>query len=202
MVDFDSKAATWDSDPMKRERARVAADAIRAALPDAGRMRALEYGCGTGLLSFELKDLFEHITLADTSPGMISVLTKKIYAAEAANMSPLLLDENARPLAANAFDAIYSMMALHHIDDVAGTLRDFHMMLRSEGWLGVIDLDREDGSFHGEDAIDVHLGFDRDEFGRMVMDAGFGEPTFKTLFTITKGGRKYPVFMMSASKRA
>ena len=78
MTNFDSRAKTWDSDPKKVERAAQVAQAIRAALPLQPGMTALEVGCGTGLLSFALQSDFAHITLADTSEGMLDVLAAKI----------------------------------------------------------------------------------------------------------------------------
>src|SRR5690606_42045723 len=45
---FDEKAATWDDDPAKVERARVVADALRDAVPPGPTTRLLEYGAGTG----------------------------------------------------------------------------------------------------------------------------------------------------------
>ena len=43
-------------------------------------MHALDYGCGTGLLSFPLKDELGHITLNDNSAGMLEVVQEKILA--------------------------------------------------------------------------------------------------------------------------
>jgi cyclopropane fatty-acyl-phospholipid synthase-like methyltransferase len=55
MSDFDARAATWDDDPAKGERAQAIADAIVRTAPLSDAMRAMEYGCGTGLLSFMLR---------------------------------------------------------------------------------------------------------------------------------------------------
>ena len=55
MTNFDERAKDWDSDPKKVERARAVAEAIRKAIPLTANMSALEYGCGTGLLSFALQ---------------------------------------------------------------------------------------------------------------------------------------------------
>ena len=49
---FDERAKTWDDDPTKTARAEVVAAGIRAQVPLAAGMIGLEYGCGTGLLSF------------------------------------------------------------------------------------------------------------------------------------------------------
>ena len=48
MSDFDARAATWDDDPTKVERAQAVADAIVRSVPLASTMRAMEYGAGTG----------------------------------------------------------------------------------------------------------------------------------------------------------
>src|SRR5436190_144034 len=66
-TDFDARAETWDDDPAKVERARAVADEIIARVPLSRTMRALEYGCGTGLLSFMLRERVGDITLADVS---------------------------------------------------------------------------------------------------------------------------------------
>jgi hypothetical protein len=65
MSDFDARAATWDDDPAKVERAQAVADAIVRSVPLASAMRAMEYGCGTGLLSFMLRPRLGEVTLAD-----------------------------------------------------------------------------------------------------------------------------------------
>ena len=92
MTDFDERAKDWDTDPAKVDRARAVADAIRRALDIRPGMTALEYGCGTGLLSFFLQSDFASIILADTSQGMLEVLRDKIKVAKTAHMHPVRLD--------------------------------------------------------------------------------------------------------------
>ena len=81
--DFDARAATWDDDPTKVARARAIADAILREVPLAASMDALEYGAGTGLLGFMLRDRVADLTLADVSDGMLEVAAKKIAAPRA-----------------------------------------------------------------------------------------------------------------------
>ena len=40
-------------------------------------------------------------------------------------------------------------MTMHHIEDVSALVRTFRGMLKPGGWLAPVDLDTEDGSFHG-----------------------------------------------------
>ena len=115
MTSFDERAKDWDSDPMKVDRARTMADAIRVAVDIHPSMTAPEYGCGTGLLNFFLQNEFASITLSDTSQGMLAVLLDKIRPAKTVHMHPVRLDLASDPLPAQRFDVTYSLMVLHHI---------------------------------------------------------------------------------------
>ena len=200
-TDFDSRAETWDEDPAKVERAQAVADQIVARVPLSRTMRALEYGCGTGLLSFMLRERLGDITLADVSDGMLAVAARKIEAAGDASMRAVKLDFFADPVPPNAFDVIYSLMTLHHIPDTAGILERFRSALATPGFLCIADLDSEDGSFHGA-GFDGHLGFDRSELAAKARRAGFASAEFTTAYRLTKavGGetRTFPVFLMVA----
>ncbi len=203
MSEFDAKAVTWDQDPMKVERALTVGRAIAEAVPVEGR-RILEYGCGTGLLGFALQPQAGHVTLADTSEGMLEVLRGKIAATGAENMAPLRLDLLADPLPEARFDVVCSLMTLHHIPDTEGILRKFHEVLAPGGWVALADLDAEDGSFHGAGVTDVHLGFDRERLSRQLSEAGFQEPRIETVFRITRPvegtPRVFPIFLALARR--
>ena len=125
-TDFDARAATWDDDPAKVERAQAVADAMAREVPLARSLRALEYGCGTGLLSFLLRPRLGDITLADVSTGMFDVAAGKIAAACDPAMRAVKLDLLIDPLPDTRFDLVYSLMALHHIPDTAAILQRFH----------------------------------------------------------------------------
>jgi ubiquinone/menaquinone biosynthesis C-methylase UbiE len=204
MTNFDERAKDWDSDPDKVERARAVAEAIRRTIPLTKDMRVLEYGCGTGLLSFALQSDLGQITLADTSQGMLDVLTQKIASAGVTNMQPVRLDLASEPLPAERFDLTYSLLTLHHIHDVNDILIKFRDLLLPNGYLLVADLDKEDGSFHTDGTTDVHLGFDRDELQKTVENLGFGNVTFSTAYKIKKKigneEKAFPVFLMTAKK--
>jgi ubiquinone/menaquinone biosynthesis C-methylase UbiE len=204
VINFDERAKDWDSDPAKVERAFVVADAIRAAVPLKPAMTALEYGCGTGLLSFALQLEFDSITLADTSQGMLDVLAGKIKASGVRNMHPLRLDLSSDPLPDTRYGIIYSLMALHHIPGTGKVLRQFHTLLDAGGYLCISDLEKEDGTFHGKQVTGVHHGFDRNALQCQVEAAGFRHVRFSSAHTIRKredsGERTYPLFLMVAEK--
>ncbi len=203
--DFDARAAAWDDDPTKIERARAIADAIAREAPLAGRMHALEYGSGTGLIGLMLRSRVADLTLADISDGMLAVARQKIAAAGDPNLHAIKLDLMTDPLPASRFDLVFSAMTLHHIADTDGILRRFRAVLREPGLLCVADLDREDGSFHGT-GFDGHNGFDRDDLAVKARNAGFQGPRFSTAYEMQKeaagGLRTYPIFLMIARAEA
>ena len=117
-MSFDEKAKDWDKDPKKVSRAKLFADEIVGFLNGYKVENALEFGSGTGLVSFNLFKRFDNITLADTSRGMIEVLKEKIEMTGAENMKPLLINILEEPLPGTRFEIIYTLLTLHHIHDV------------------------------------------------------------------------------------
>lgn len=200
---FDAKARQWDENPVFRERGQKIAQAIREAVSPTRAMSALDYGCGTGQLSFPLKDELGAILMADSSRGMLDVLTEKIAAHGVTNMTPVKLDLLIDPPPAQRFDLIYTSMTLHHVPDTDRLLRIFHDLLKPGGTLCIADLDKEDGSFHGPE-VDVHHGFERSELSRRATQTGFSDIHFQTVFSIAKdreaGTQEYPVFLMTARR--
>jgi len=200
-MDFDEKAETWDADPVKWERACAVADALRRRIPLSPAWHALEYGCGTGQLSFALHADLDRITLADSSRGMLAVLKDKIAAAGLSHLHPLALDLLTDPPPAERYDLIYTLMTLHHVADTDRLLRAWHDLLRPDGWLGIADLDVEDGSFHGP-GFTGHNGFDREALRAQLIGAGFGAVDFSTCYVMRKatgqGVREYPLFLAVA----
>ena len=204
MIDFDERAKDWDSDPKRAQRARAVAEGIQAGVPLAPNMTAFEYGCGTGLLSFALQPLLAHITLADSSTGMLAVLEEKIAASGIRNMTPMKLDLATDSLPQARFDLIYTLMTLHHVADTDKLLRAFFTLLNKRGFLCVADLDQEDGSFHGPE-FPGHKGFNRIELSERAERNGFAKSTFTNVFQMTKhvngSNKEFPMFLLVAEKR-
>ena len=198
---FDERAATWDEDPAKVERAAVVADAIVATVPLGPATRLLEYGAGTGLVTQALRDHVGPVTLADTSEGMRAVMQAKVDARTltAARIWSLDLATDAPP--DEHFDLIVTVMALHHIAELAPVLASFAALLAPGGHLCIVDLDREDGSFHGE-GFAGHHGFRRPELADQLTAAGFGEAAFQDCHEMVRDGVRYTIFLAVAGPRS
>ncbi|MFZ2955303.1 MAG: class I SAM-dependent methyltransferase [Candidatus Ozemobacteraceae bacterium] len=202
-MNFDSKAKSWDLNPVTLERTLAIADAIRTKVPLEPWFSAFEYGCGTGLLSFHLQPYVKNICLADTSDGMLEVLREKISTSAVKNMTPMKMDLLSDTLPAGQFDLIYTSMTLHHIKNIDQILNLFQSMLKESGYLCIADLDKEDGSFH-EDPFDGHLGFDREDLKNEVHRQKFENIQFSTVYEMTKiinnQPKMFPIFLMIAQK--
>jgi 2-polyprenyl-3-methyl-5-hydroxy-6-metoxy-1,4-benzoquinol methylase len=198
---FDAKARTWDDDPTKVERARRVADAIAAAIPALERKTVFEYGSGTGLLGLALQPRVAAVTMADSSREMIAVAREKIAAGAVRNATALELDltTGARPDA--RYDAVCTLLALHHIPEIVPVLEAFHALLVPGGAVCIADLDEEDGTFHGP-GLPVHLGISRGKLEEGLVASGFRDVRFSTVAEIEKrteaGVRRYPVFLAIA----
>ncbi len=202
---FDEKAKTWDDKSERFERAKLLANNIIENVSGLSSMEAFEYGCGTGLLSFQLQSYLKHITLADTSKGMLKVLEQKIQDSQVTNMTSMQLNlEESEPPYKNTYDLIYNSNTLHHIENYERVLQQLYYMLKFKGYLFVFDLYAEDGSFHGEE-FTGHNGFDPEQLKKLLIHIGFSEVSHQHIYSInkqTENGeyRSYPVFAMKCRK--
>lgn len=204
MNEFDIKATEWDKNLMHRDRAEAVADAIMKRIPLNREMTALEFGAGTGLLSFILRDHLREITLIDNSPGMVKVLNEKKDASKADNLTVLNIDLVNADYSEKHFDLIYTLMVLHHVDDVAGMIRKFYDLLNSGGYLAIADLYPEDGSFHGP-GFHGHKGFDPEVLSGILVKEGFGNIEHSKVYVISKktddgAVKPFDVFLMTARR--
>lgn len=199
MSRFDSVARDWDKDQMHIDRSIVIASELEKTIPLNKSMKALEYGAGTGFLSFLLKEKFSEITLMDSSGEMIKVCQEKVDYYGTKHIKPLYFD-----LEHNNYDqkvdVIYNLMVLHHVNEVEALLIKFYTMLNSGGYLAIADLYAEDGSFHGPD-VKVHWGFNPEKLHETLTSVGFKHIEYKPVFEIKReSGRVYPIFLFVAKK--
>ena len=199
MNSFDSKAREWDKDKMHTERSQAIAAELEKMIPLNHSMKALEYGAGTGILSFLLKDKFSEITLMDNSIEMIKVCEEKVEFHNARHIKPVWYDLEHKNYT-KKFDIIYNQMVLHHVVEVEPILHKFYSLLNSGGYLAIADLYTEDGSFHGPE-VKVHMGFDQIHLSDILKQIGFKNVKHKTCFEVKRdSGKNFPVFLLTGQK--
>jgi tRNA (cmo5U34)-methyltransferase len=199
MSSFDSRARDWDKDKMHMERSVAIAAELEKMIPIRPSMKALEYGAGTGILSFLLKDKFAEITLMDSSQEMIKVCKEKVEYYKATHIKPIWLDLEHNEYD-EKFDVIYNQMVLHHVNDINFMLQKFYSLLNTGGYLAIADLFSEDGSFHGPE-VKVHWGFDPENLAKTLKTIGFKNIEYRTCFEVKRDtGKKFPVFLLVGYK--
>jgi ubiquinone/menaquinone biosynthesis C-methylase UbiE len=204
-MNFDEKAKGWDLDPDRVARARAFANEILNAAGSRKFSNALEFGSGTGNVSFQLADKFASITLADTSEGMLEVLREKIASGNITNMNPFLINESYPLTSKKGFDIVYTLLTLHHVNNLNSIFSDLSTVLKPGGLLFIGDLVTEDGSFHHRDPeFDGHKGFNVDELKELMKNNGFEPVMDKIFYTIGREHnsvlKQYPLFIIEGKK--
>jgi tRNA (cmo5U34)-methyltransferase len=203
MNNFNQRAQTWDNNPMHAERSAAIAENLIKRIPVKPEMIALDFGAGTGILSFMLANRFRSITMMDSALGMVSVMQDKVKEQGFANLKPVLFDLVKNVYETETFDCLFTQMVLHHISDIDGIFSRFYTVLRPGGYVAIADLYPEDGSFHG-DSFDGHFGFDVIELTEKLERAGFKDVSTESCFIYRKmtekGLKDFPIFLMIASK--
>ena len=204
MSEFDVRAKDWDMNPMHNERSKAIAQQMIQTLSLSKNMKAMEFGAGTGLLSYYLKDQFTEITLVDSSSEMLKKAAVKFEDQPHLHLNTVHIDLEKEEYTEGMFDIIYSQMVLHHIKDVSLILNKFHRLLNHGGILAIADRYQEDGSFHDGD-INVHHGFDPEKLITILRMMDFQVTGATPCFVIkkelaSKEIREFPVFLLNAVK--
>jgi ubiquinone/menaquinone biosynthesis C-methylase UbiE len=204
-MSFDEKAKDWDKDPKKVERAEIFAMEIKNIIGNNLVESALEFGSGTGLVSFQLKNIFRSIYLADTSKGMIEVLKTKIENEKLSSFSPLLISDTKDLLSHPPVDVIFTLLTLHHVINIDEAFQVFGKLIRKGGYLFIGDLVTENGSFHTSDPhFDGHFGFDTAILKEKLAREGFECIEDKIFHSIERETNSdlinFPLFILSLKK--
>jgi tRNA (cmo5U34)-methyltransferase len=204
MSEFDQKAQEWDKNKMHLERTIAVAGQLKKLIPFLPNMKAMEFGAGTGLLSFYLKERFSEITLMDSSIEMLKMAEQKMEPGDLLKFRTVFFNLEKEEYIGDHFDIIYSQMVMHHIRDLYAIFKKVYHMLTQGGMLAIADLYQEDGSFHDGD-MNVHFGFDPEKLTTILLKQGFQTsqvaPCYVMRKEISTGKvKEYPVFLLTAKK--
>jgi len=192
---FDKAAVEWDADALRKELTSAVAEAVKEMCEINSEMSVMEYGCGTGNLSFMLADKVAGITAVDSSAGMIAEMQKKLANSAETKIKPVLLDFTGNAVLDEKFDLIITVMTLHHIEHQERLLAKFAEMLLPGGKVFIADLYEEDGSFH-TDKVVPHNGFCPEKLASQLHSCELKNCQQATIHTISKNNKEYPMFAL------
>lgn len=174
---FDSMAERYDS-PERVVIAELIAGEMRAALGDMPGKRAIDYGCGTGLIGFALIDLFASLLFVDASPRMIERVERKIEETHSGNARALCCDFAEGLPPGERADVLLASQVLLHVREIEPLLRRFAAVLAPGGRLLIADFDKNEKIRSDK----VHNGFVQSTLVDACARAGFASARAHTFY--------------------
>jgi len=187
---FDNEAKDWDKNSRRVAVAKSVYEAIKKAIKIEKEFSILDFGCGTGLLSYNFKNDVKKIVGIDKSIKMVEEFNKKSNNKNIKAYCKDLKDVN------ETFDLIISSMTFHHIKDIENLLKNMKKILKKDGFICIADLEKEDGTFHdkGNEGV-YHFGFEKKYLVDIFTKKGF-KKIFEDRVFIIKKHRDFPVFLL------
>jgi cyclopropane fatty-acyl-phospholipid synthase-like methyltransferase len=195
---FEHKSKSWDMSSMRVKNAKGIAELIVKNIKLNKAMKLMDFGAGTGLLSYFIAPFVSKITAVDNSPSMLLEFKNKCN--EFVCETEVIEKDLSKDTLDEKFDGIISSMTIHHLEDIVALFKKFYNMLNDGGFIAIADLDTEDGSFHSDGTGVFHHGFDREVLEAIAEEAGFKEIHFELASTINKPHATFTVFLMTAVK--
>lgn len=162
--------------------AKVSSDAIGEYLVDAKSKKAIDFGCGTGLVGMNLLNDFNSMLFMDTSQNMISQVNQKISKFNIKNVDTLCFDLEKEDQWDLHADYIFMAQVLLHINDVELVLSRLYDVLNPGGHLLIVDFNKNE-----EIVSDmVHNGFDQAKLADIMTKIGYRDIQSKTFYTGNK----------------
>ena len=192
---FDILAATWDTEETIL-RNKAFALAIKKHL--AGKAsRVMDFGCGTGLLTAQFLDIGDSFLGIDTAGGMLEQFNQRFEKFPQVKSLAINLEKESMSPDVGNFDLIMTAMAFHHLKEPEKTLAVFKEHLTPSGKIFVIDLDKEDGTFHPDNkGMGVqHFGFSGETFEKWAKELKFNSLQHEIVYEIHKNERSYGIRM-------
>jgi len=197
MSHFDKRADSWDSGDIRVNGAQTIANAIEKEIALQKDMEILDFGVGTGLLGFEIAKKVQQVYGVDTSAGMLEKLKEKNT--PELSIIPIQQDIVQEPLE-QKFDGLVSSMTLHHVENLEKFFQTIYTNLKEDGFIAIADLEKEDGTFHSDNAGVFHFGFNEAELIEIVKKVGFKDVKIQNINTINKPHKDFGVFLLTAKR--
>ncbi|MFA6144312.1 MAG: class I SAM-dependent methyltransferase [Sulfurimonas sp.] len=195
---FNTAAAGWDKGDIRQNIADAVFQTIVSRIALQPSMKIMDFGAGTGLLSFKIAPMVGSVVGVDLSEKMLEQL-------EAKNTEELSVEALYHDILSSSigyeFNGIVSSMAIHHVEDTAHLFREFYAHLKKDGFIAIADLEEEDGSFHthGNEGVH-HFGFNRDTLRKTLEEIGFQNVRFHEAYQVVRENGTYPIFVVTAIK--
>lgn len=196
-MDFNQLTSTQDED-IRVKRAQAVSIEIESYIGH-GPLEVMEFGCGTGLISLNLKNKISEGLLVDSSSEKIKELEQKLNNRHISHLQTYTGDILESDID-RQFDVIYSSMVMHHIKDFKSVIKKLVSYLKTNGKLIIVDLLPDNGDFHrNHSEFDGHHGFSIKEMVEALEEAGLKEVNGRKFYSSYKPieNKKHPYSLFS-----
>ena len=195
MSRFNQKAQQWDSSSIRQSIAQNAYNAIISNIDLDKEDSVLDFGAGTGLLSKKIALHVRELLAVDSSDKML----QKLDELHIKNIQTLHQDIS-KFQTDKRFNGIVSSMTMHHIKDLDILFDKLYQLLDENGYIAIVDLMSEDGSFHMDNEGVHHFGFSEKDLTKLAKKHNFKDIKYTKIYTVTKENGQYDIFLLSAKK--
>ena len=140
----------------------------------------LDYGGGTGLVTFDIEHHFNHITVLDASPKMVEICNTKIKTLNKTNIAAIegdLLASN-NILLHQTYDVILLSLVLLHSGNYMALLQQLVTQLNSNGLLIIVDFDKNENVNHPN----IYNGFEQKDIQKSLHTIGLSNIDSHTFY--------------------
>lgn len=177
---FDQIAQKYD-DPERIHLAHVITQAITQQIKDTNYQTLLDYGGGTGLVTLNIADYFEAVTLIDASPHMVDIFEHKVSDLNQTSIKTLvgdvLLDDTI--LNHKNYDVIVLSLVLLHSGNYQLLLQKLYNHLNDGGMMILVDFDKNENIYHTK----VYNGFEQMDIIHAFNELGLTNPQINTFYS-------------------
>ena len=177
---FDQIAQKYD-DPERIHLAHIITQAITQQIKDTNYQTLLDYGGGTGLVTLNIAEYFEAVTLMDASPQMVDIFEHKVSDLNQTSIKTLvgdvLLDDTI--LNHKNYDVIVLSLVLLHSGNYQLLLQKLYNHLNSGGMMILVDFDKNENIYHPK----VYNGFEQMDIIHVFNELGLRNPQINTFYS-------------------
>ncbi|MGW7876367.1 class I SAM-dependent methyltransferase [Staphylococcus xylosus] len=177
---FDQIAQKYD-DPERIHLAHIITQAITQQIKDTNYQTLLDYGGGTGLVTLNIAEYFEAVTLIDASSQMVDISEHKVSDLNQTSIKTLvgdvLLDDTI--LNHKSYDVIVLSLVLLHSGNYQLLLQKLYNHLNSGGMMILVDFDKNENIYHPK----VYNGFEQTDIIHVFSELGLINPQINTFYS-------------------
>lgn len=177
---FDQITQKYD-DPERIHLAHIITQAITQQIKDTNYQTLLDYGGGTGLVTLNIAEYFEAVTLMDASPQMVDIFEHKVSDLNQTSINTLvgdvLLDDTI--LNHKNYDVIVLSLVLLHSGNYQLLLQKLYNHLNSGGMMILVDFDKNENIYHPK----VYNGFEQMDIIHVFNELGLRNPQINTFYS-------------------